>query len=179
MTIRVRLALPEDTPALEELIAASVRELSIPYYDQGQIDSALAHVFGIDSQLIQDGTYFAAENEGLIVGCGGWSKRKTLFGGDQTKLDKVDELLKPGTDAARLRAFYVHPFWSRRGIGSRIIKACEDAAREAGFARVELVATLPGEPLYSARGYTIVEPYDIPLPGGQTLPAFLMFKCLE
>ncbi len=178
MMISVRLASPEDIPTLEELIAASVRKLSLSYYDQGQIENALTHVFGIDSQLILDQTYYVAETE-LIVGCGGWSKRKTLFGGDQTKIDAHDQLLEPGKDAARLRAFYVHPSWSRRGIGSQIIKACEDAAREAGFTRLELVATLPGEPLYSARGYTIIEPYEIPLPDGQSLPAFRMQRFLE
>jgi GNAT superfamily N-acetyltransferase len=153
--------------------------LSLPYYDREQIESSLTNVFGVDSQLIQDGTYFVAEIAGQIVGAGGWSKRRTLFGGDQAKPDQIDELLDPTTDAARIRAFYVHPDWSRKGIGRRIAEACEQAAREAGFGALELIATLPGEPLYTALGYSIVEPFDIPLPNRQSLPAFRMEKRLK
>lgn len=174
-SITLRRATPEDIPALQALIDVSVRMLSVSYYDQDQIESALRNVFGVDSQLIEDGTYFVAESAGQIVGGGGWSKRKTLFGGDQYKTDQ-DLLLNPATDAARIRAFYVHPEWSRRGIGRKIAQACEDAAKAAGFKMLELVATLPGEPLYLAMGYTKVEPYQIPLPDGQSLPAFLMEK---
>lgn len=179
MSIVIRLAAMEDVPALQELIISSVRALSLPYYDEDQIEGSLTHVFGVDSQLIQDGTYFVAENEGQIVGAGGWSKRKTLFGGDQAKLDHFDELLNPAKDAARIRAFYVHPRWSRRGLGRRIVRACEEAAHQAGFMKLELIATLPGEPLYSALGYTIVEPFAIPLPEGHSLPAFRMDKRLD
>lgn len=178
MSVSIRLAAAEDIPALQELITASVRVLSTPYYDCAQIESALIHVFGVDRQLIQDETYFVAESYGQIVGCGGWSKRLTLFGGDQAKSDQVDELLQPVEDAARLRAFYVHPEWSRRGIGRQIVTACEKGAREAGFKKLELVATLPGEPLYSAMGYSRIEPYEIPLPDNQSLPAFRMEKRL-
>ncbi len=178
MAMTIRLAAMEDVPALQELIAASVRALSLPYYSAQQIDSALMHVFGVDRQLIHDATYFVAEVEGQIVGCGGWSKRKTLFGGDQAQSARVDELLSPETDAARVRAFYVHPQWSRRGIGRQILKACEEAASESGFKVLELVATLPGEPFYSAMGYSRIEPYEIPLPDNQSLPAFLMEKRL-
>jgi GNAT superfamily N-acetyltransferase len=166
----------EDVPSLQELIVASVRSLSLPYYNAREIDGALMHVFGVDRQLIHDATYFAAEIEGQIVGCGGWSKRRTLFGGDQAQSVRVDELLNPKTDAARVRAFYVHPEWSRRGIGSQILKACEDAASESGFTRLELAATLPGEPFYLASGYSIIEPFDIPLPENQSLPVILMAK---
>ena len=179
MEITIRLAAMEDVPALQELIAESVRTLSLPYYSKREIDSALIHVFGVDRQLIHDETYFVAEVESQIVGCGGWSKRKTLFGGDQAKSDQVDELLQPVKDAARLRAFYVHPEWSRRGIGRQIVTACEKEAKEAGFKKLELVATLPGEPLYSAMGYSKIESYEIPLPDNQSLPAFLMEKRLE
>jgi len=168
-----------DIPALQKLIDASVRALSLPYYNQEQIESALTNVFGVDSQLIQDETYFVAEVAGQIVGGGGWSKRKTLFGGDQAKLDQPDDLLNPASDAARIRAFYVHPEWSRRGIGRKIAEACENAAKAAGFAMLELIATLPGEPLYLSLGYRIVEPFPIPLPDGQSLPAFLMEKRLK
>ena len=178
MSISIRLAAVEDIPALQELISVSVRVLSAPYYDCRQIESALIHVFSADRQLIQDETYFVAECEGQIVGCGGWSKRLSLFRGDQAKSDQVDDLLQPVKDAARLRAFYVHPEWSRRGIGRQIVTTCEIGAKEAGFRKLELVATLPGEPLYSAMGYSRIEPYEIPLPDGQSLPAFRMEKRL-
>ena len=174
MPITIRLASQEDIPALTELIDESVRTLSLAYYDRQQIESALAHIFGVDSQLIQDQTYFVAEIEGQIVGAGGWSKRATLFGGDQTKPDHTDDLLNPVADAAKIRAFYVHPEWSRKGIGRRIAQACEEAAKDAGFKRLELIATLPGQPMYLALGYSIVEPFDISLPDGQALPTFRM-----
>ena len=178
MAITLRLATMDDVPALQKLIAESVRALSLPYYSAREIESALAHVFGVDRQLILDATYFVAETEDQIVGCGRWSKRKTLFGGDQAHSVRVDELLSPDTDAARVRAFYVHPQWSRRGIGSQILEACEQAAVESGFTVLELIATLPGEPLYSAHGYDRVGPFEIPLPEGQSLPAFRMKKSL-
>ena len=176
MPITIRLAAMEDVPALQELIVASVRSLSLPYYSAREIDSGLMHVFGVDRQLIHDATYFVAEIEGQIVGCGGWSKRRTLFGGDQAQSVRVDELLNPETDAARVRAFFVHPQWSRRGIGRQILNACEEAASESGFTRLELAATLPGEPFYSALGYSIIEPFDIPLPDNQSLPVIRMEK---
>lgn len=179
MDIDVRLATKEDIAALQLLIRQSVSVLSADYYTPPQIASGLSHVFGVDTQLILDGTYFVAEIENRIVGSGGWSKRKTLFGGDQSKPDPIDRLLDPQIEAARIRAFYVHPEWSRRGIGSRILKSCEDAARMAGFSVVELVATLPGEPLYLSRGYEKVEGIQIETPDGQRLPAFRMTKTLS
>lgn len=178
MATKIQLATITDIPRLRELIRDSVRGLSDQYYSTEQIASALSHVFGVDTQLILDGTYFVAEVENQIAGCGGWSKRKTLFGGDQTKSDKDEALLNPLTEAARIRAFYVHPRWARQGVASRILKACEDAAWAAGFVKVELIATLPGEPLYSAAGYTKLGPYEIPLPNGSPLPAFRMEKRL-
>ncbi len=179
MIVNIRLATLEDTPALQELIRESVSVLGTQYYTSKQIASALSHVFGVDTQLIVDGTYFVAEVEKQIAGSGGWSKRKTLFGGDQSKLDKIDPLLDPTTEAARIRAFYVHPQWSRKGIGSRVLKSCEDAAREAGFNRIELVATLPGAPFYLARGYQKAGPMQIDTPDGESLPAFRMEKFLK
>ena len=178
MNILIRFATKEDIPALRELIRESVTNLSVKYYSTTQIASALAHIFGVDTQLIKDETYFVAEVEDQIVGSGGWSKRKTLFGGDQSKPSDIDPLLDPQTEAARIRAFYVHPEWSRKGIGSRILRACEDAAQKAGFTRIELVATLPGEPLYLARGYEKAEPIRIETPDGESLPAFRMTKRL-
>ena len=176
MPLEIRLATLADIPRLRELIRDSVSVLSDQYYSSVQIESALSYVFGVDTQLIVDGTYFVAQLEKQIAGCGGWSKRKTLFGGDQTKADGIDELLDPVTEAARIRAFYVHPQFARQGVGTRILKACEDAATAAGFAKLELIATLPGEPLYSASGYTNLGPFEIPLPGGTSLPAFRMEK---
>lgn len=176
--ITLRLATSEDIPELQHLIDQSVRALSIDYYSPAQIESALTNVFGVDTQLIADRTYFVAEAGGRIVGGGGWSKRNTLFGGDQAKSNETDSLLNPGEQPARLRAFYVHPEWSRRGIGKLITRACETAARNAGFTSVELIATLPGQPLYEANGYEIVCPFEIPLPDGLALPAFRMAKSL-
>jgi N-acetylglutamate synthase-like GNAT family acetyltransferase len=178
MSFEVRLATDEDIPALHELIPFSARALSAGFYTPNQIESAITHIFGVDSQLIADSTYFVVATDEQIVGCGGWSKRKTLFGGDQMK-DTADDLLEPDHDAARIRAFFVHPDWTRRGIGRRIIEACEIAAREAGFRRLELGATLPGEPLYAAMGYTVAERFDIPMPDGEVLPAAHMIKSLD
>jgi GNAT superfamily N-acetyltransferase len=178
MKISLRLATSDDIPELRHLIEVSVRGLSAEHYNARQIESALIHVFGVDTQLIADGTYFVAEAEGEIAGCGGWSKRRTLYGGDQMKEEK-DPLLDPATDAARIRAFFVHPRHARRGIGSLIIKACEDAARKAGFSRLELMATLPGLPLYEARGYTVIEKVESVLPDGERLPLARMGKRLE
>ncbi|MBK8025472.1 MAG: GNAT family N-acetyltransferase [Chloroflexi bacterium] len=127
--------------------------------------------------LIADGTYYVAVAEDRVVGCGGWSKRKTLFGGDQMKAAE-DNLLDPAVDAARIRAFFVHPDWARRGIGRRIIELCEEAARQQGFTRAELVATLPGEPLYASMGYEVTRRFDIPMPGGEVLPAASMVRAL-
>ena len=176
--VTLRFATSQDIPELQHLIDQSVRALSIDYYSPAQIESALTNVFGVDTQLIADQTYFVAEAGGQIVGGGGWSKRNTLFGGDQAKSNETDTLLNPGEQPARLRAFYVHPEWSRRGIGKLITNACETAARNAGFTSVELIATLPGQPLYEANGYEIVCPFEIPLPDGLSLPAFRMTKSL-
>ncbi len=176
MQINIRLALIDDVPALEQLIPESFRVLSASYYNPEQIESVLAHVIGVDTQLILDGTYFVAETGGQIVGCGGWSKRKTLFGGDHSKSDETDPLLDPAKDPARIRAFFVHPQWARKGIGRHIVTACKDAARKAGFVKLELVATLPGEPFYSAMGYTVTERIEVTIPDADPLPATRMEK---
>ncbi|HEX3270877.1 MAG TPA: GNAT family N-acetyltransferase [Ktedonobacterales bacterium] len=178
MTIDLRLATTDDIPALQELIPVSVRALSQGYYTPAQIESALIHVFGVDTQLIEDGTYYVAEDTGQIVGAGGWSKRKTLYGGDQSK-GEADPLLDPARDAAHIRAFYVHPDWARRGIGSSLMRACELAAREAGFTRMDLGSTLAGESLYAAMGFHVRERVDISLPDGQSLPAAMMEKQIQ
>ena len=146
------------------------------YYSSEQIEGALGIVFGVDSQLIQDQTYFVAQNNHQIVGCGGWSKRKTLYGGDSGKNNHEDSLLNPDSDSAKIRAFFVHPAWARRGIGSQIMQACELAAGRAGFKDVEIIATLAGEPLYTKFGYQAIELFEIPLPNSQFLPVVRMFK---
>jgi GNAT superfamily N-acetyltransferase len=178
MSLVVRLATEHDIPDLKLLIPESARALSTGYYTDRQIESAIVHIFGVDSQLIADGTYYAVVADDQIVGCGGWSKRKTLYGGDQMKGD-LDDLLDPTHDAARIRAFFVRPSWARRGIGRRIIEACEAAALEEGFRSMELGATLPGEPLYAAMGYTVTTRFDIVMPDGETLPAAHMVKSLD
>jgi GNAT superfamily N-acetyltransferase len=172
------LANKADIPALQELIPESVRGLSADHYSPAQIEAALIHLFGLDTQLINDGTYFVAEVDGQIVGGGGWSRRQTLYGGDQTKGGAEDPLLDPARQAARIRAFFVHPGWARRGIGTALMKTCEWAAREASFRALDLVATLPGQPLYASAGFVAIEPVRIPMPGGLTLPAVRMTKHL-
>jgi GNAT superfamily N-acetyltransferase len=181
MQVSIRTAQPEDRPALERLLQRSVRGLSVDYYTPRQIESALLYVFGVDTQLIADGTYFVAEladENNRIVGCGGWSKRRTLFGGDQLKSGE-DDLLDPATEAARIRAFFIDPDFARRGIGRKLIEACEKAAAGAGFKRFELGATLPGEPMYAAVGYTAIEREDHAMPDGEVLPVIIMKKRIE
>lgn len=177
MSFNVRLARPAEVPQLRALIEQSVWQLSLAYYTPAQIESALRHVFGVDSQLLADGTYYIAEANGALAGCGGWSQRAALYGGDQHKAT-ADPLLDPARDAARIRAFFVHPAWARRGVGRAIIEVCEAAARQAGFHRLELAATLPGEPLYTAMGYQATERLAPTLPDGQLLPIVHMHKLL-
>ena len=177
MDITIRLAEMDDVPALKELIPLSARELSKGYYTSEQTESMIKYIIGVDTQLIIDQTYYVAEADGQIVGCGGWSKRKTLYGGDQIK-EQEDPLLDPKVDAGHIRAFFVHPQWTRKGIGRRIILACEAAARAEGFTRMDLGATLPGEPLYAAMGYVATERFEIPTPNGISIPAAQMQKQL-
>lgn len=188
--IHLRLAVPEDIPDLRQLIEASVRRLQAEDYTPAQIEGALKTVFGVDSQLIADGTYIVAEARimttertghsgsacaSVIVGCGGWSKRKTLYGSDHW-IGREDALLDPLRDAAKIRAFFIHPDWVRRGVGSMILHACEDAARSAGFSRFEMGATLTGAKLFGKKGYVAVRPISVPLSNGETLPVIHMEK---
>ena len=178
--IRLRLAVPEDVPVLRKLIDASVRGLQTEDYTPAQIEGALQAVFGVDSQLIADGTYIVAEaadreSNWAIVGCGGWSKRKTLYGSDHWT-GREDALLDPQCDAAKIRAFFIHPDWARQGIGSEILQACEEAARAAGFRRYEMGATLTGAKLFGAKGYVPVKPISVPLNNGESLPVIHMEK---
>jgi N-acetylglutamate synthase-like GNAT family acetyltransferase len=173
----IRRANIADIPRLEALIDASVRGLQTRDYSPEQIDGALRGVYGVDTRLIDDATYYAAEVEdgAVLAGCGGWSRRKTLFGGDHYA-SRQDALLDPSTDAAKIRAFFVHPQWARRGIGSLILDACENAARIAGFTRFELAATLTGVPFYRARGYLEIERLEAPAGNGISLTVIHMEK---
>jgi GNAT superfamily N-acetyltransferase len=188
--IHLRLAVPADVPVLRELIDASVRGLQTQDYTPAQIAGALQTGFGVDSQLIADGTYIVAEvtqegmesvNKGyaqsarLIVGCGGWSKRRTLYGSDHWT-GREDALLDPLRDAAKIRAFFIHPDWARQGVGSMILQACELAAKTAGFTRYEMGATLTGAKLFGVKGYVAVRPISIPLVNGESLPVIHMEK---
>lgn len=175
MNVRIRKAVPADIPRLREVIEASVRGLQAKEYSPAQREGALESVYGVDSQLIADGTYFAAEIDGQIVACGGWSKRKTLYGGDQFA-GREDLLLNPAFDAAKIRAFFVHPDYARRGIGSLILEACETAAIAGGFRRLEMGATLSGVAFYRAKGYAEIEHQNVPLANGETLPIIRMAR---
>jgi GNAT superfamily N-acetyltransferase len=178
--LHIRRAALADVPALRALIELSVRSLQAADYSAAQIEGALGGVFGVDSQLIADGTYFVAEvalgnGNREIAGCGGWSKRKTLFGSDRRQ-GRENCMLDPVRDNARIRAFFVHPDWARQGIGSRILETCEAAALEAGFRSFELGATLTGQRLYQARGYRAIERIEVPLANGASLPIVRMSK---
>jgi GNAT superfamily N-acetyltransferase len=176
----LRLATELDVPALEVLIPLSVRTLQAAHYSAAQMEAALGPVFGVDRQLIRDGTYYVVEEENArIIACGGWSRRKSAFGGDSHREDQEDELIDPSFEAARIRAFFVHPDYTRQGLARMILTACEHAAREAGFTRAELVATLTGEPLYAAGGYDVIERYNISLANGLALPAVRMGRRLD
>ncbi len=173
----LRLATIGDLPALVELIPASARALSRGFYTEAQTEAAIRYIFGPDTRLITDGTYFIVEEDGALAGCGGWSRRRTLYGGDQMKSDE-DPFLDPRTEAARIRAFFVHPGFARKGVGSAILDACLEAARAAGFRRVELASTLPGVPFYQALGFEQREPMEAPMPDGTALPIIRMERSL-
>jgi GNAT superfamily N-acetyltransferase len=171
----LRPAREPDILALEILIPLSVRTLQAAHYSPAQMEAALGPVFGVDRQIIRDGTYFVTGQQDRIVGCGGWSFRKTLFGGDHDRPGE-DARLDPKREAARIRAFFIHPDFARRGIGRSILVACEAALQRAGFQSAELVATLTGEPLYASFGYTVGERYEVSMPSGLTLPVVKMAK---
>lgn len=177
-TWNIRLAVLEDVETLQALIKVSAEGLNIADYTPQQVQSVLRYVYGVDSQLVRDKTYFVVQDGATIIGCGGWSRRKTLYGGDQLKADSPDNLLNPATDAARIRAFFVHPNWARKGVGSQLMHACEQAAHEAGFHSIELMATLTGEFLYARFGYIVVEEIDDVLPDNTVVRIRRMSKQL-
>ncbi|MET3115942.1 GNAT superfamily N-acetyltransferase [Undibacterium sp. GrIS 1.8] len=182
---RLRLASYADIPAMQALIARSAIDLSVSFYTPEQAQALLQYVFGVDTQLIADQTYFAIEDEVVninqhdirprLLACGGWSKRNTLFGGDQAK-QGVDNLLDPAIDPARIRAFFVDPSAARRGLGSMLMRYCTEQARAAGFTALELASTMPGEPLYRASGFEVTERFGLDLPGGIHAPLARMYK---
>jgi GNAT superfamily N-acetyltransferase len=174
-SFHLRHAILSDLGEIERLIALSARALSASDYSPAQIEGALRGAFGVDTQLIRDATYFVVEHGAQLVGCGGWSRRRTLFGGDaRTGRDATE--LNPQTEAAKIRAFFIHPDFARRGIGATLLDRCEQDARAHGFSRFEMMATLPGVRLYAARGYVAGEPILWPLGDGLTISFVPMRK---
>jgi GNAT superfamily N-acetyltransferase len=171
----IRPATLSDRPAITELIQDSARGLSRVDYSDAQIEGAIATVFGVDTNLIVDGTYFVAESAGKLIGCGGWSKRKTLFGGDQYFTRDAGEL-DPKTEPAKIRAFFIHPDHARQGIARAILQRCETEARACGFQSIELMSTLPGIKLYRACGYEGDERVELEVGDGLTIGLMPMRK---
>ena len=170
-----RLAIPDDLPALRELMELAIAELLKDFLDERQIAASRA-IMGLDTQLIEDGTYFIVEQDRALAGCGGWSRRATIYGGDHSP-GRDAALLDPAKEAARVRAMYTHPDFTRRGVGRLILSLCETAARAEGFSRAKLVATLAGEPLYRACGYEAIERFSDDR-GGVPVPLLRMAKQL-
>lgn len=172
----LRVASPADIPVIEDLARASIRGLGSKHYDPDQINGAVRHLYGVDTTLVEDGSYFVVEHQGRIVASGGWSNRLTPFGGDRVGGVRDPGYRRPGQDPAVIRAFYVHPDWNRRGLGRFILDACEQAATQAGFDTFELTSTMMGREFYASCGYREVRPVDITLPDGQVLPHVLMTR---
>ncbi|MGH7648751.1 MAG: GNAT family N-acetyltransferase [Gemmatimonadaceae bacterium] len=176
----IRVATMADVPALNVMIAESARALSAGYYTPEQIEAMVTHVFGVDTQLIADRTYYVLDApNGAPAASGGWSTRRALYGGDQMHAHhEPDARLDPATEPARIRAFFVHPAFARRGLARRLYSACATAAQAAGFRGLELLATLPGEPLYRALGFTETERIEATLPNGVVVPVVRMSLAL-
>ena len=176
MALSHRLADRNDLPAMTSLMDAAIGELLKPFLDERQIEAS-RQIMGLDTQLVEDRTYFVVEGGGALAGCGGWSRRATLYGSDHTA-GRDSALLDPSKDAARVRAMYTHPSFARRGVGRMILSLCEEAARSEGFGRAELVATMAGEPLYRACGYQPVEAISDDR-SGVSVPLLRMSKSLR
>lgn len=175
---RQRLASRADLPALEALMTAAIRGLIGPLLDPARVDASF-EIMGVDSGLIDDGSYYVLEDDtGRVVACGGWSRRATLFGGDHSA-GRDARLVDPAHEPARIRAMYTHPSFARRGLGRQVLGLCEDAARAAGFTRVALVATVAGEPLYRAAGYQLDRRIEVPTATGLTIPCAEMSKRID
>lgn len=172
-----RLATPSDIPAISRIMERAIAELQRPFLSPEQI--AASHLsMGLDTQLIDDGTYFLIERDGVAAGCGGWSRRATLYGGNHAVSLRDDRLLDPATEAARIRAMYTDPDFARQGVGRLILGLCESAARKEGFLRLEMMATRSGEPLYSACGYHVIKQVDRMSESGVSVPGAVMGKAL-
>ncbi|MEZ5428233.1 MAG: GNAT family N-acetyltransferase [Pyrinomonadaceae bacterium] len=180
MDFSIRKAALDDLAGIERLIAASVRGLSRAHYTDEQIERSVRTVFGVDTELIRDRTYFAAGESGTgkLVGCGGWGKRKTLYGASRFSYSRDSAELDPRTDPARIRAFFIHPDFARRGIGKAILNLCEEEARAAGFRSAEMMATLPGVEFYQASGYAGEERVAVPIGDGLEIICIRMSKSL-
>lgn len=174
--LSLRLALPEDMPVLSALMDRAIGELLGAFLPPEGVKASF-EIMGLDTQLIADGTYFVVEGAGEVAGCGGWSRRATLFGGDHSA-GRDAALLDPKVDAARVRAMYTHPDHTRKGVGRVVLDACEAAARAEGFARVEMAATMGGVPLYRACGYYDIEPFEAVTSTGYRVPLIRMGKGL-
>ena len=174
----LRKASTGDVPQISELISTSVRGLAKGIYNDRQIELSIVSVFGVDHQLIADGTYFVAESNGSIVGCGGWSRRKTLYGASGYENSRDPEELDPTTDTCKIRAFFIHPGSARQGIGRAILERCESDAKAAGFRSAEMMSTLPGVPLYEACGYSRHESVAVPISDGDEIECIRMSKFL-
>ena len=177
MELRHRLAIPADTQAIAALMDRAITELQRPFLSAEQIAASRLSM-GLDTQLIADGTYLAILDGAKLVGCGGWSKRATLYGGNHSAELRDDRLLDPASEPARIRAMYTDPAHVRRGIGKMILALCEEAASAAGFKRLELMATAAGEPLYTACGYQVIERVDRMSGEGIAVPGAVMGKSL-
>jgi GNAT superfamily N-acetyltransferase len=171
-----RLSTMEDLPELRTLMTLAISRLLGTYLDPAHVEASF-EIMGVDTQLIEDGTYFTVEQGGRIVGCGGWSRRGTMFGGDHSG-GRDARLLDPVREPARVRAMYTHPDFARRGIGRLVLSLCEAAATEAGFRSLELVATVAGEPLYAACGFSVTERFEVPTSKGLTVPCARMSKAI-
>ena len=181
MDYEVRKATLADSDAITRLIADSARHLSRQEYSDRQIEAAIASVFGVDTDLIHDGTYFVADKDGTLIGCGGWSRRKKLYGGDQFSPFSHSDAgyLDPEHDPARIRAFFVHPQHARKGVARALLSVCERAALDHGFRALELMATLPGIKFYEASGFVRKGSFDLELADGVKLQLVPMRKELR
>ena len=175
---QLRVAGPDEAAAIDGLMKESAAVLFRRFYDEEQSESAVRYVAQVDAMLLADGTYFVLEANGELVGCGGWSRRDKLYTGSGDANGDA-RALDPRTEPARVRAMFVRADWTRRGLGRRILEACEDAARREGFKRLALVATLPGVPLYAAYGFEPVEEHDVTMPDGVSIPCVSMEKAID
>lgn len=178
MNVDLRRAGPDDVENIAALIAASVRGLARGIYSDRQIELSIGSVFGVDADLIADGTYFVAEIDLHLAGCGGWSRRRTLYGASSYAVSRDPEMLDAAVDAAKIRAFFVHPDWARKGVGKTILNACEAEARAHGFKTAEMMSTLPGVPLYTACGYSGDERVQVSVGEGVSIECVRMHKQL-